>query len=344
MRKKPRSRQRKSASGIEREQEEMPLFNPALSRLSRAFDLVEALLLEEARTEFTEYLKVFPTDAEVLNAYSSLEWLGRGKPGKTILDEEELYNWWRTIRKDGERYAILDTQLYRRLKRGILHELVQRLAASGQKNIHDFHIGLLYFQLEQYPEAIRELRLAIGQQTDASSLLGPLAEALYRTGDREQADVSYGLALLYEPLKAGFKQFAHRGITNTQEKLEETGMSYELARENLLLQCWLEGVIGLPPMPSVVSLQQLITKTKEIDTPAEIAGRFVDPADARLFRWTLQIACWIRNEAPHLTEELGWAHEMMQARDERAFEAYSERLRSDELQEKDTVAPAAKLG
>ncbi|MDP7248411.1 MAG: hypothetical protein QGF00_02315 [Planctomycetota bacterium] len=344
MRKKPRSRQRKGAGGLAREQEEMPLFNPALSRLSKAFDLVEALLLDEARSEFTEYLKVFPSDAEILNAYSSLEWLGRGKPGKAILDEGELYDWWRTIRKDGERYDILNTQLYRRLKKGILHELVQRLAASGQKNIHDFHIGLLYFQLEQYPEAIRELRLAIGQQTDASSLLGPLAEALYRAGDRKQADVSYGLALLYEPLKAGFKQFAHRGITNTQEKLEETGMSYELSRENLLVQCWLEGVIGLPPMPSVVSLQQLITKIKDIETPADIAGRFVDPADARVFRWALQIAFWIRNEAPHLAEELGWLHELMHSRDERAFEAYSERLRLEELQEKETMAPAARSG
>lgn len=344
MRKKPRSRQRKSASGMAHEQEEMPLFNPALSRLSKAFDLVEALLLEEARSEFTEYLKVFPTDVEILNAYSSLEWLGRGKPGKAILDEEELYKWWRTIRKDGERYDILDTQLYSRLKMGILRELLQRLAATGKKNIHDYHIGLLYFQLEQYPEAIRELRLAIGQKTDASSLLGPLAEALYRTGDRDQAEVAYGLALLYEPLKAGFKQFAHRGITSTQEKLEETGMSYELARENLLLQCWLEGVIGLPPMPSVVSLHQLITKTREIETSADIAGRFVDPVDARLFRWALQIACWIRNEAPHLTAELGWAHGMMQARDERAFEVYSERLRLEELQEKGTIAPTARLG
>jgi tetratricopeptide (TPR) repeat protein len=315
----------------------LPLFDSALARLSRAYRCVEELQLDQARDEFKEYLRVFPTDPEVTNAYSSLQWLGRRRPRNPFPGEQELYNWWRRIERDARKYRILHTALHRRLKYGVLKRLVEKLAASGKKTLNGVHIGLFYFELEQFPEAVRELRVAAGEQPDSSLLLGALAEALYRTGHRAEAEAAYGLALLYEPQKCGFEDFSHPAISSTQARLKETGMGQELARENLLVQCWLEGVLRLPPMPSVISLRQLTRSAKALEPKASGHGRLALVEDARLFRWCLQAAQWIRAEAAHLADDLAWAERKMEERDARAFQAYEERARLEELQEEETV-------
>ena len=332
---KPRGSKRRK--GTVREETDLPLFSPAISRLGEAYLLVEQLLLVEAREKFKEYLRIFPNDVEVTNAYTSLQWLARSQPHTGTAAEQELFDWWRLIEKDGKRYKILDTTLHRHLKKGILQRLITGLATTGKKSLNGVHLGLLYFELQQYAEAIRELRIAVGQRSDSSSLLCPLAEALYRTGKRSSAEVAYGLALLYDPLKCGFEDFSHPAIRTVEKKLESTGMSHELARENLLVQAWLEGVLALPTLPSLTSLQQLIQRVKKDLPQATGLGRLVLVADARAFRWALQVAVWIRDEASHMHDELAWAHRIMRERDTRAFQTFNERMRLEDLQDEETV-------
>jgi len=319
------------------EDSELPLFDPALTRLNRAYRCVEELELDAARDEFKEYLRVFPTDLEVTNAYSSLQWLGRSRPKTPEPDEADLYNWWRTVERDADKHKILDTSLHRRLRDGILKRLVDRMVEAGKKTIGGVHLGLLYFELEQFTEAVRELRAAVGGQPGSSLYHGALAEAFYRTGHKKKAAVAYGLALLYEPQRCGFEDFSNPEVSATQEKLKRTGMSPELARENLLVQCWLEGVLRLPPLPSVLSLQQLIQSAREYEPQARGHGRLALTEDARLFRYCLQIADWVRTEAEHLRDDLEWAQQKMAERDGRAYQAYVERTRLEEVQEEETV-------
>jgi len=330
-------RERRTVSRLGSEGSELPLFDPALARLNRAYRCVEELQLDAARAEFKEYLRVFPTDLEVTNAYSSLQWLGRSRPKSPEPEERELYNWWRKVEKDAHKHNILDTSLHRRLRDGILKRLVDRMVEVGKTTISGVHLGLLYFELEQFPDAIRELSAAVGERPNSSLFHGALAEAFFRTGHKKKAEVAYGLALLYEPQKCGFEDFSHPGISATQEKLTNTGMSQELARENLLVQCWLEGILRLPPMPSVLALQQLIQSTREFEPQARGHGRLALTEDARLFRYCLQIANWIRAEAECLQDDLDWAQERMAERDGRAYQAYVERTRLEMVQEEETV-------
>ncbi len=327
----------KRSTSIDNGESQLLLFNPAITRLAESYHQVEGLLLDEAADGFKEYLRVFPNDIEVTNALSSLQWLSRSSPHTENLKQEELFSWWRKTERDAARFQILDTKLYDVLKKGILQRLVDQMVADGKKRIRGVHLGILFFELGQYAESIRELRLATGERPDSSSVLGPLAEAEYRLGQAEKSETTYALALLYEPLKCGFQEFSHPDISEVQEKLQSTGMEYELARENLLVQCWLEGVLRLAPLPSAVSLHSLVQQAKELEPEARIYGRLVLVEDARLFRWCIQIAEWIRTEAVHLSEEFAWALHLMELRDARAFQTYQERLRLEDLQSEETA-------
>ncbi|MBI2193132.1 MAG: hypothetical protein HYU36_14225 [Planctomycetes bacterium] len=315
---------------------DLPLFDPALVQLSRAYTGVEAIRLDEAIAAFKEYLKVFPTDSEVVNVLSSLQWLARCRPRADAPTGEDWFAWWRRVEKDAGRYRILDTRLYRCLRRGILRRILGGMLASGRKSLHGVHLGFLFLEIEQYGDAARELRLAAGENPESSSIYGPLAEAEYRLGQAEAAERSYGLALLYEPLRCGFTCFSHPGIAGVQKKLESTGMSAELARENLLVQCWLEAVLSLPPLPSALSLQNLIRRARDLEPIARQHGRLVLVEDARLFRWCLQISSSVRPDMSPSEEDLAWAEERMGERDSRAFGVYRERRRLEELQAEET--------
>jgi tetratricopeptide (TPR) repeat protein len=317
--------------------EPLPLFGSAMESLQRACGSVEALELDRALGELKQYLQVFPSDTEVVNALSSLQWLVSYRPKSHALTEEELFTWWRRIAKEAERSEVMDSRLYRHLKRGILRSLIARMVAAGKKRLGGVPIGIFYFEAELYEEAIRELRLAAGERPDASSILGPLAEAEYRAGQHDRAAVSYSLALLYEPQKCGFREFSLPAINVVQAKLEKIGLDSDLARANLLVQCWLEGVLPLAPLPSVISLQDLLRRARALAPEAVGYGRLVRREDAELFRWCLQISEWIRAEPRDHEEDLVWAREQMRLRDARAFQIYMERLRIEELQSEKTV-------
>jgi len=140
-------------------------------------------------------------------------------------------------------------------QKAMVDQAVAPLLASLKANPDDFDatvkVANLYYDGQQYPEAVKYYQLAAKIQPTNADLLTDLGTSLWYTGDADGAIAEFQQALKYQPGHPG--TLFNLGVVRWQGKMDPKGA----------VQAWEELLQRNPDYPEKQQVQEYIEKAKE---------------------------------------------------------------------------------
>jgi cytochrome c-type biogenesis protein CcmH/NrfG len=140
-------------------------------------------------------------------------------------------------------------------QKAMMEQAVEPLLATLKDNPNDFDtitkVGNLYYDGQQYPEAIKYYERALKIQPNNPDLLTDFGTALWYTGDADGAVNEFQLALKSQPGRAS--TLFNLGIVRWQGKKDPKGA----------VQAWEQLLQSNPDYPDKQKLQEFIDRAKQ---------------------------------------------------------------------------------
>jgi cytochrome c-type biogenesis protein CcmH len=140
-------------------------------------------------------------------------------------------------------------------QKAMLDQSVTPLLATLKTSPDDFDtimkVANLYYDAQQFPEAVKYYRLAVKNQPKNPDLLTDLGTSLWYTGDADAAIAEFQTALKYRPDHPG--TLFNLGVVRWQGKMDPEGAA----------QAWEELLRRNPNYPQKQQIQEYIDKAKQ---------------------------------------------------------------------------------
>jgi cytochrome c-type biogenesis protein CcmH/NrfG len=140
-------------------------------------------------------------------------------------------------------------------QKAMLDQSVAPLLAILKNSPDDFDtivkLGNLYYDAQQFPEAVKYYQLAAKSQPQNPDLLTDLGTSLWYTGDADAAIVEFQQALKYRPDHPG--TLFNLGVVRWQGKMDPKGA----------VQAWEELLQRNPDYPQKKQIQEYIERAKQ---------------------------------------------------------------------------------
>ena len=137
----------------------------------------------------------------------------------------------------------------------MVDQAVAPLLATLKTSPDDFNtivqVANLYYDGQQYPEAVKYYQLAVKSQPTNADLLTDLGTSIWYTGDADGAIAEFQTALKYRPDHPG--TLFNLGIVRWQGKLDPKGA----------VQAWEELLRRNPNFPQKQQVQEYIERAKQ---------------------------------------------------------------------------------
>jgi len=161
-------------------------------------------------------------DEETLKQLEALGYVGG------IVKEEFSFDTTKIDPKDLIDYHVINTRIRQALVKeefDIAREMCEKLI-SMQPDVHEpyFHLAAIANRLEDYPESIKQLKLAIEIEPDDTRLYNFLATVYQNQGNHEQAIIQLNKSLTIDPEQFG--AYGHLGQVYYQMKSYEQAFIY----------------------------------------------------------------------------------------------------------------------
>ena len=140
-------------------------------------------------------------------------------------------------------------------QKAMVEQAVAPLLATLKTSPNDFNtivqLANLYFDGQQYPEAVKYYQLAVKSQPKNADLVTDLGTSIWYTGDADGAIAEFQTALKYRPDHPG--TLFNLGIVRWQGKLDPQGA----------VQAWEELLRLNPNYPQQKEVQEYIDRAKQ---------------------------------------------------------------------------------
>jgi tetratricopeptide (TPR) repeat protein len=140
-------------------------------------------------------------------------------------------------------------------QKAMLDQAVAPLLATINANPDDFDtivkVANLYYDGQQYAEAVKYYQLAVKSQPTNADLLTDLGTSLWYTGDADGAIAEFQKALKYRPAHPG--TLFNLGVVRWQGKMDPKGA----------VQAWEELLQKNPDYPQKQQIQEYIERAKQ---------------------------------------------------------------------------------
>jgi cytochrome c-type biogenesis protein CcmH len=140
-------------------------------------------------------------------------------------------------------------------QKAMLDQSVTPLLAILKTSPDDFgtimKVGNLYYDAQQFPEAVKYYQLAVKSQPKNPDLLTDLGTSLWYTGDADAAIAEFQTALKYRPDHPG--TLFNLGVVKWQGKMDPQGA----------VQAWEELLRRNPNYPQKQQIQEYIERAKQ---------------------------------------------------------------------------------
>lgn len=151
--------------------------------------------------------------------------------------------------------ALQAPQVTSEQQKAMVDQAVAPLLATLKTNPNDFNsivqLANLYFDGQQYPEAVRYYQLAVKSQPTNADLLTDLGTSIWYMGDADGAIAEFQTALRHRPDHPG--TLFNLGIVRWQGKLDPKGA----------VQAWEELLKLNPDYPQKQQVQEYIDRAKQ---------------------------------------------------------------------------------
>lgn len=252
---------------------QISLFSSAIDQKELAISSLKRMDFLKARDYFTAAFEIDPSLAELGSYLKACEFLINNFNIADLNDKNTLAKGIAKIREFFTAHEI-NRFTFNLVEQLLCSKIIELIPVDFNDFIDErdypVHIAYCHLVLSNY-KTVREKLLPF-LETPArfnSKLWGYLGDATWQLNWSGEAEKAYMHAFFIDPCQVDFLKLIHPKILKIYEQLQKIGLSKEIARFRIPIECWLNGIFRIPQGENLIVYHAQHTLNSEIPSPGD---------------------------------------------------------------------------